>query len=304
MADIHIKKWSSELQRVLFEAEDYTRFSKNFADMLAAKSFIVPQELAFTSSDDDYSRPLTPGTTVDTGIEIALSGIVVDPKYITLPEQWELSFEKRSALTSQMGKTLQDRAKQKVVHGWLNTSDLTNNIVWTSGAATASKPADATGTRKKLLYADILDATEKLDVQNVQEDGRVLLVNPQMYKDIKTWSEFDPSPTISTELIKRGVVGMIDNIQVVKANMSNILMNASGGTATLATFGATGATYSFAGMVFHPDYVCRAVGSTKMYVQLDSPTYTSDVLSATQRIGGGLLRADYKGFVTLVQTIG
>lgn len=305
MASLHTQKWSAEVNKELFETVDYTRFSKNYSDMQSVSKFTLPSAGAITASVDDYARPLTPGQRTDSLVEISLAGLKIDPFYVQLDEQWELAYDKRASITEGMSNALSDDAAQRIYHSWVNSADMDLSVK-TTGAATASKPAGATGTRKKITYQDIIDATEKLDIQNVPQSGRVMVIAPSMVKDIKKLAEFNNSDQISTELLSRGVIGYIDGIQVVKANTNNVLVDAvaSGDTASGVTFGATGTTYSYVASIFHPDFVCRVVGQTQVFVNEADATYTSDVISATQRIGGGLVRNDKKGYVAIVQEIG
>ena len=301
---LNTQKWSAEVHKELFETVDFTAYSKAYSDMVSVSKFILPTAGSITASTDNYVRPLSPGTRTDQSVEISLSGIKIDPFYVKLDEQWELAYDKRASITEGMVNAIADDAKQRVYWGWINTANMSNSVK-TTGAAGASKPTGATGDRKKITYADILNASEILDLQNIPSSGRVMVIHPSMVKDIKQLSEFDTSESISTELLSRGTIGYIDGIQVVKANVDKVLVDAvaSGSTASGATYAATGTTYSFVASVFHPDFVCKVVGESVVYVNEADATYTSDVVSATQRVGSGLCRQDKIGFVPIVQEI-
>lgn len=302
---LHTQKWSAEVQKELFESISYINNSKAFQDMQAVSQFTIPNSGAITAGVDDYVRPLTPGQRTDSETVIAMAGLKVDPFYVKLDEQWSLAYDKRADITSGIANALADDMAQRVYHSWLASADMSKSVK-TTGAATASKPADAVGTRKKLTYSDILDANEILDLQNVPAAGRVLSVHPSMVKDIKKLTEFNNSDQISTELLKTGTIGMIDGLKVVVAIAPNVLVDAvaSGDTAEALGYGVTGTTESYFAAVFHPDFVCRVVGQTQVFVNMADATYTSDVISSTQRVGGGLVRNDKKGYVAIVQEIG
>lgn len=302
---LNTQNWSSEVHKELFETVDFTRFSKMYNDMQSYSLFTLPSAGSITASTDDYVRPLTPGQRVDTLVEIPLVGLLVDPFYVKLDEQWEFAYDKRASITTGMADSLADEAKQRVYHSWLNTSDMDESIK-TTGAATATLPTGATGTRLRITYDNILDATLKLDEQNIPQSGRVIVIPPSMVKEIKQLDEFNSSDQISTELLSKGVIGYIDGLQVIKASTNKVLANAvaSGDTATVADYGTTGTTFSYFASVYHPDFVCKVYGETQVRVNENDAIYTSDVISATQRVGGGLVRNDKKGFVAIVQEIG
>jgi len=305
MASNLIQMWSAEVQKQLFETEDFTRYSQNFASMEASSKFTIPSSGSILASTDDLSRPLTPGQRTDTAVELEMLPLIVNPFFVNLEDAWELSFDKRASITEGMANSLNDLGKQKVYWGWMNTSKFANSIK-TTGLTGSTLATGATGTRKKITYDDILNATLKLDLQNVPHDGRVMVVPPALYKEIKALSQFVASDVLSTELLSRGVVGMIDGISVVRANVNQVLVDAvaSGSTSVSADFGVTGTTYSFFIPVYHPSMVARVIGRSQVWVDTASAIYTSDVISATQAIAGGLTRYDKSGYVAIIQEIG
>jgi len=298
------QQWAQEIQRELFEKQDYTAMSKNFSAFSNNTLFTLPESGTIEAQLDDYSRPLVATKRTDSGKTISLFGINTLPYYVELDEQHELSYDKRASITSHLVESIDDFRKQKLLWSWINDVKWSSYSVKTTGVSGSTLATGATGNRKKLTYNDIIKANTMLDLQNVPSDGRILLIHASQYSDIKQMSEFVENQVYTNELLKSGIVGVIDGIQIKKINSNKVLVNAvaSGSTPSMASFGATGTTYSFASLLYHPDFVCRVVGQTEMFVNMKDALYTSDIITMTTRLGGGAVN-DQKGLVAIVQEI-
>lgn len=79
----------------------------------------------------------------------------------------------------------------------------------------AGKKATAAALTKDNIYTSILAGCECLDDSEVPDTERVLVVTPAVYSLLKQATEFD-STDIGAELKLKGVVSMLDGMQVVK----------------------------------------------------------------------------------------
>lgn len=79
----------------------------------------------------------------------------------------------------------------------------------------AGKRAIAAALTKDNIYTSILAGCECLDDNEVPDTERVLVVTPAVYSLLKQATEFD-STDIGAELKLKGVVSMLDGMQVVK----------------------------------------------------------------------------------------
>lgn len=79
----------------------------------------------------------------------------------------------------------------------------------------AGKKAIAAALTKDNIYTSILAGCECLDDNEVPDTERVLVVTPAVYSLLKQATEFD-STDIGAELKLKGVVSMLDGMQVVK----------------------------------------------------------------------------------------
>lgn len=66
------------------------------------------------------------------------------------------------------------------------------------------------------LYDEIIQATETMDNNDVPDTGRILTVTPSVYRLLKKCPDLDIDCDITAEQKAKGVVGMIDGMDVVK----------------------------------------------------------------------------------------
>lgn len=73
------------------------------------------------------------------------------------------------------------------------------------------------------IYDEITKGTEALDDAEVPDEGRVIVVTPEVYRLIKKNPDINLSDALGDELKKKGVVGSIDGMSVVKVPSARLL---------------------------------------------------------------------------------
>lgn len=81
-----------------------------------------------------------------------------------------------------------------------------------TNAGTKATPANIT---KELVYGQILAGTEALDNEEVPQEGRKLIVSPAIRKHLLD-SGYLLASDLSQEMRNRGIVGMVDGMEVVQ----------------------------------------------------------------------------------------
>lgn len=81
--------------------------------------------------------------------------------------------------------------------------------------------ADTEALTADNIYSAILAGSERMDDAEVPEIGRVLVVPPAVYTLLKKAKEFDATDP-GAEMRKRGVVGLLDGMNVVKVPASRL----------------------------------------------------------------------------------
>lgn len=232
----------------------------------------------------------------DTDIEYTLDEFTTDPVHIPHADTVELSYNKRNSVISQDRNQLIDRASQQMLYNWAPTS---THFVRTSGGAVDAHTASATGTRKALVRADVINLMNKFNADNVPQNDRYLLLDAQMYGQLLAdLSESDKWAFLQSADMQKGILGQLYSFNVMMR--SQVLRYAIGGTLTKwETSGAAGD--NAAGLAWQMQSVSRALGEVKVFDSINNPTYYGDIYSFLVRAGGTIRRSDKKGVYALVQ---
>lgn len=91
-------------------------------------------------------------------------------------------------------------------------------------ATKAGTKATAAALTKENVYTSILAGSEVLDAAEVPDTDRVLVVTPATYTLLKQSTAFD-STDVGAEMKLKGVVGVIDGMNVVKVPASRLPQN-------------------------------------------------------------------------------
>lgn len=92
-----------------------------------------------------------------------------------------------------------------------------DSYVYNAMAEKAGTKPEAIALTKDNIYEQILTASETLDDAKVPETGRVLLVNPETYRIMKLNKEIVMETEVGADLRKKGVIGILDGANVIKA---------------------------------------------------------------------------------------
>ena len=88
-------------------------------------------------------------------------------------------------------------------------------------AGAGSKPAAVELTADN-IYSEVLKGSEALDVAEVPETGRVLLVVPSVYALMKKSKEILMDTDIGEDMRLKGVIAMLDGMQIVKVPVNRV----------------------------------------------------------------------------------
>ena len=128
--------------------------------------------------------------------------------------------------------------------------------VMCENAGTKPEPAEITSIN---IFHEILKANKALDNAEVPETGRVLVVSPDMYMELKQSSEVTMETDIAQEMRLKGVIAMLDGLTVIKVPANRL-------------------PEGFGFMVAHP---CATVAPTKLEdykIHQDPPGISGDLV--------------------------
>lgn len=83
-------------------------------------------------------------------------------------------------------------------------------------AAGAGHKPDAIALSKDNIYDEITKATKALDDEEIPEEGRCIIVSPEVYRLMKKSPDITMETDVDTQLRKQGVVSNLDGALVIK----------------------------------------------------------------------------------------
>lgn len=308
---LYSQVFASDVVPVLFPNNEALVHSVDLSgfvsDATGAPILHVPQ--GFFVPGTKRNRDNFPAATVegkDKDILMVLEDYSTDPFLIRNPQQTFLNYDARMQFFERGimgGKTLMTK---DMLYAWVGVRSLDGqndalpaaNIFQTTGSAT-------TDGKKALTYADLLKAKKILDKADIPQDGRKILITPEMESELANDSDIKDAGAFGVRTMDNGRVIRVAGFDVMVRSSTVLykLANAtsqtlqSRDTTEVETNSATG--YSQAAIAWHPMAVGRAKTDPRLFEDLDNPTYYGDIHSALWYGRGIRLKND--GVVSIVR---
>lgn len=291
------------IQEQLFAKNEFINMSIDHSEFVNDITVEIPQGGTLPAVQKDRAvLPATISQRTDTKLTYNLAEYTTDPILVVNKDMVELSYNKRASIMKQHTDILNDRLGLETAFQWAGVG--ASQIVRTTGTATAGiAPPSGTGNRKAVLLDDIANLAKKLDKDHMPAEGRNLLMPSDMY-----WNMLIENPlllskeyNVSDADLARGIVKKIYNFNIILRPSVVVYDNAA--TPVKKAVGAAAATTdNYGAIAWQEDYVAKALGAIKVFIENDKPEYYGDVMSALIRYAPTILRTNGEGIVTLVQS--
>lgn len=295
--------WARSIARKLFPVNMFMGQAIDDSPFVSNKVVHLPQEGAVPGVVRNRATlPATIAKRTDNEATYNLDEYTSNPSLITDIEEIETSYAKRESVLSQHVKELNRQMAEWMAYHW--APDQADNYVRTTGADRVAFVSGATGNRKKVALADILSAKRILDNMDAPDDGgRYMLIPSEMYNDLLEIDKVLSAEYNQSGRLPNGIVNEIFGIKIYKRSSSISYSNAA--TPVLRAPDASALTTANAGiLIWHKDFVRRALGNIKVYADEDKPEYYGSVFSAMARAGGRKAYADQTGVVAIIEAAG
>lgn len=260
------------------------------------------------------NRPSLPATVAqrsDAATNYLLEELSSDPTVLQMSEQLIVSYDKRASILDQHMKAIKLKAANRLIQKWLAGANAGHILLTTgTGRTTYSAGGVLTGTRKALTVTDLtkirgLFMTDDVLTDNVELQG-VAVIPQSMYTDLLQLPQFTQyyQYGVNTQPLIAGVVGKAFGFDFYVR--SEVAYSTTGGV--LKQESALGAPITLAAtdqptaIFYHPDYVRKAMGEFKVFINEDQAAYYGSVFSMAVRFGGLQARNDSKGVVMLIES--
>jgi len=298
--------WISDIQETLFANNEFINRATDHSMWISNKTVHVPQAGAVPTVEKNRSSlPATIAQRTDTDLTYSMAEYTTDPILLTNIEELQINYAKRSSVLSQHVATLGDVIANQTLYSWAPAGAGTFRKTTGSAVSTALAPT-ATSTRLAITLADIAAAKGILDKQNVPQTGRVLIIPADIYNaQLLAIADVYQAQSYGSSALPSGVVNRIHGFDVIVR--PSVVVYDNTGTPVLKAVDADGTptteatTDNMACLAYHPNFVCKAMGDTKVFYAEDQPEYYGSYFSALQMHGAAKLRTDQKGIVAIVQ---
>ena len=255
----------------------------------------------------------------DIDVTYALDEFTTDPRFIPEADKMELSYDKVASCMSEDMSYLQQVIGDTMLWNWRP-----KYYIKASNTKSANYLVYGTGVRTGLCVEDFSKAKTIFDRWRIPHDGRCVILSTDMYKQICDNVRNAPNDNLSAiydhvngRLLKLEGFTIYERATVLLASNSTLSQVAGtqyfqftstdlnytpedyedivGGDKSAAT------TSCEIGLFWHPNFVRRALGTTKMFNNDGDPTYYGDIYSFLQKGGGRMSRGDGRGVLGVIQ---
>lgn len=251
----------SFLEKVL----DYSGFVENDS-LHFASAGIDPKVLV-----NNTTYPIKIVGREDEDQEITLDKFETENTIVRRPEAIEYSYNKLESVIKQHRSVLQASTAKKAIHAFAPDSD-------TNGTPLVLTTGEASGTRKRMTFEDLLTLKERFDNALIPLEERYIVLHPKhvtdlLMEDVKTFKELTD--------FKNGEPNRFAGFGIYEFPFMPTF-NVSGKTATKVKFGSAD-TEHFASVAFCKDEVMKADGEIYMYSRVDDPEERATIVGFDKR---------------------
>ncbi|MFI5218248.1 MAG: phage capsid protein [Bacteroidia bacterium] len=293
--------WTRHIQENLFKDNEFLNYAF-IADqyVLMGKVVHIPNAGAAPAIvRNRTSLPASVTQRTDVDITYAIDEFTSDPILIPNADTIELAYDKLSNVLQESESAIKETVADWMLYHW--RPEAAGSIIRTTGADVAAHMPGATGTRKKLMLADIKKARLTLNKQNVPKTDRYMMIDSDMYDQLTDELNITQYREESQLLdLPKGVVRKLYGFYLMER--TTVLTANNAGTPVIQLPGAaTAITDNGVVLAWHKNTVERALGTVDFFENLGDPTYYGDIYSALVRMGGRKRRNDQKGIVAIIQ---
>ena len=239
-------------------------------------------------------KPATVKQRTDQDLTYDMDELTTKPIYIQNVDTVELSYDKSQSILWNDRMELQKQAHQNLLYRWF----VSGKVIETKGDARAAHTSStATGNRKKMTKATVLELMTKFNQDDVPASGRYILLDACMYADLlDDLTDKELSAFLASANAQKGIVGELYGFSIMQRSQ---VLRLKSDKSLLKWSENAAATELAAGIAWQEQCVSRALGDVKMFDSMDNPTYYGDIYSFLMRVGGSYRRYDKKGIYVI-----
>ncbi len=294
--------WVKDIQGNIFPENSFMAQSLN-DDEFVDKDFVKLSHAGVKPGTrrNATTYPATINTRVDSITEYQLDNFEVLPIMVQDYKEVMVSYNKRQSVMMESMEQLQTDIANFMAWRWMPT--VATNIIRTTGNNRPASAPSATGTRKMVTRADFRRMQELFNKHNIPQADRFSLLTAEMYSDLIGDDVVLSRDYMNNPNLQTGVIDKLYGINIMMRSDA-IVCDAAAAVKTPSISNAPvlgAATDNAAALFWHKNFVRRAKGSVKVFVNEDVAEYYGTVISSSARASGSKARADQRGVYALVE---
>ncbi len=294
-------------------------FCKNDTEFVNNDKVNLPHAGLAPTVEENRSTSINPASIskrTDAVTQYDLAELSSTPTWLQYSEELIVNYNKRESILAEHRDALKKAMAEKILYKWARGGDTESTSDWTNKptkvltlgtARDVSLPqvgsVAASGTRKAVLFSDILKVIIALNNADVPADGRVAVIPASFFGDILNISEFKSSDYVNVKPLPGAPLtfswlGMSWFVRSFVTRWDK----------TTSPYGLddpkddTVATDCAGGLFYHKDFVRAAKGDVKAFLNLDMANMWGSQMSALVRYGAIGARKNSAGIVNLIET--
>jgi hypothetical protein len=293
--------WSADIQETLHEKAHFVAAGTDHSAYISDKTVNLPQ--AGVGAGIQKNRTVVPAPIAqrtDTIKSYDMNEYTIDPTLIKNLDELQTSYQKRQDILRQNVDLITERIGKETAYDWAGSAN-SDLVLRTTGLVGGDRPnATATGTRRLLLKEDIARMAKKLDIDEMPDNDRFLVLPASMYYELFGIDALIRKDFGGVANINKGVVNELFGFKIFKKS-SVLNYNAETAGVKKAVGSADEPTDCLGAIAFHKSAVSKAMGSVEVFASEDKPEYYGSIFSALMMHGSSVMRSDHKGIVSLAQ---
>lgn len=307
--------FAKDIQNGLWPLNDFLSQSKDDTMFVNDDKVNLPHAGTSPAVVEGRTVVSTPEKRGDSASQYPLAELSTDATWLQYSEELIVNYNKRESILSEHRSALQKALAEKVLYKWARGGD--SEGPWTTKPAkvmtlgTTARAVSlptvgataASGTRKPVLFSDILNVVNALNNADVPGDGRIAVIPASFFGDILNIAEFKSADYVNVKPLPGaplsfGWLGMTWYVRSFVTRWDK----------TATPYGLddptedTVATDCAGGIFYHKNFVRTAKGDVKVFLNTDMANLYGSQMSAVARYGAIGARVDGKGIVNLIET--
>jgi len=293
--DYLTRLFARDLVEKLYPQNSFITQSVNDTSFVNGDEVVLPHAGALPTVKQDRTGKGTAVKRDDTFIKYTLHEFTTDPNWIQFSEKLLANYDKRASILYNHRMVLEDTLARFIASQWAK-ADITNPSKTTG---TSRAPSAGKGNAKALTLEDLLSIQERMNKDDIPQEGRFALITASMLRDLLKIKEVQSLDFNNKKPLVNGSVGSFLGITFYIRSSANVFTKTG---ATVRGINDTVQDTDTAGALFwHRAFVRKAQGSVKVFLENDKVEYYGDLMSCLVRCGATQSRKDGKGVYNLIE---